>query len=232
MDHQEAVRHQSVERYMLGELTSVQQDEFEAHLFTCPQCSEELRAAAILVDNARTVFRAETVRPSGDGAAVARHHAGGDAPGFFGRLAKWVGQPAWAPVAAAVLLAVAGYQNFVQIPGLRGELDAIQAPRAVPAFALLPVTRGDDQIVSVPAGVRTFVVSFDITEPSQDGYLCVFTDEGGREWLKLEEKPAAGTEMITLQLDPAKIPAGRHLLTVRTRAGEEISRYRFHFKPR
>jgi anti-sigma factor RsiW len=232
MDHQEAVRQQLVERYMLGELTTVQQDEFEAHLFVCPQCSEELRAAAILVDNARAVFRAEAGRPSGADAAEARQRGGGAAPGFLHRLAQWMTLPPVAQAAAlTLLLAVVCYQNLFQIPSLRGDIEASRAPREVPAFALLPVTRGDDQVLTVPSGARSVVVSFDLTAPGDSGHVCVFIDESGREWLKLEGAPAPGKEMITLQLDPARIPAGRHQLNVRTPTGRELGRFRFTYRP-
>jgi len=232
MDHQEAAQLQLIERYMLDDLSSAQMDEFEAHLFVCPQCSEELRAAAILIGGARTSLRADADRPSGARANGGKHHTGGGAPDFFESLTDWFRIPVAVPALAAIaLLAVVSYQNLVQIPGLRANLAQVVAPRAVPAFALLPVTRGDEQIVSVPAGSRSVVLSFDLTAPSADGYVCSFTDESNRQWLSLQERPASGADMLTLQLDPARIPAGRNLLTVRTRSGQDLMRFRFTFKP-
>jgi hypothetical protein len=232
MDHQEAAQLQLIERYLLEDLDSVQIDEFEAHLFACPQCSEDLRAAAILIGGARTSLRADADRPSGARAPGEMHHSGGGAPDFFEKLMGWIRIPAAVPVlAATALLAVVSYQNLIQIPGLRANLDQALAPRAVPAFALLPVTRGDEQIISVPPGSRSVVLSFDLTAPSADGYTCSFTDESNRQWLSLQERPASGADMLTLQLDPARIPAGRNLLTVRTRSGQDLMRFRFTFKP-
>ena len=130
MDHQEAAREQLVERYLLGELTSPLADEFEAHLFECPQCSEGLRAAAILQDNARTAFRAEVNRPPG--ALAARRTAGGKAPGIRSWLPAWIGAgPAAPALAALALLAVVSYQNLVQIPRLSTELEAAAIHRRV-----------------------------------------------------------------------------------------------------
>ena len=57
MTHADAASTQAVERYLLGELSSQQRDEFEAHLFDCPECAEDLRAAAIFLDNSRAVLR-------------------------------------------------------------------------------------------------------------------------------------------------------------------------------
>ncbi len=232
MDHEAAAQMQLIERYLLGELTSVQQDEFEAHLFVCPQCSEELRAGAILIGGVRTSLRAEAGRPSGARATGARHHAGGRAPGFFSGFLDWLRFPAAVPALAAIaLLAIVSYQNLIQIPGLRESLAQAVTPRAVPAFALLPVTRGDEQVISVPPGSRFVILSFDLTAPSADGYRCIFSNEAGQEWLSLLERPAAKADMLTLQLDPARIPAGRNLLTVRTPSGQDLMRFRFTFKP-
>lgn len=232
MDHQEAARQQLIERYLLDELSSVQRDEFEAHLFVCPQCSEELRAGAILLDNARSVLREEVGRPPGALAEGARHHADGNAPGFLEKLGGLIRIPGFVPVlAASALLAVVSYQNLVQIPALRNDLEKASAPRAVRAFALLPVTRGDEQVVSAPPGARSLILSFDLAAPSKEGYICAFIDESGREWLSLKEAAAPGTDMLTLQLDPARIPPGRHLLIVKTGSGLELSRFRFTYQP-
>ncbi|MCU0246497.1 MAG: zf-HC2 domain-containing protein [Bryobacter sp.] len=232
MDHQEAARQQLIERYTLDELPTVQRDEFEAHLFECAQCSEALRAAAILQDNARTVFRAEVDRPQGARAAVERQRAGGGAPGRRRWFDSWFEMPAaGAAMAAMVLLGVVSYQNIVQIPRLRMDLESAAAPKVAPAFTLLPVTRGDELILKAPAGARSMMVTFDLTTVSAEGYICAFTDAAGQEWLKLEAPHPAGEEMLTLQLDPARIPPGRNMLTVRDRVGRELSRYRFTFKP-
>ncbi len=232
MDHQEAARQRLVERYMLDELSPVQRDEFEAHLFDCAQCSEALRAAAILQDNARAVFRAEVDPPQRARAADARQRAGGAAPGRRRWFEAWFEMPvAAAALAALVLSGVVSYQNIVQIPRLQANLESAAAPKVVPSYTLLPVTRGDELVLKAPPGARSMMVTFDLTTVSSGGYVCGFADEAGREWLKLEAPHPAGAEMLTLQLDPARIPPGRNILTVRDRSGRELSRYRFKFEP-
>ncbi len=70
MDHWEATRNFAVEQYLLGELSETQRDEFEHHFFDCPECAEGVVTAAILVANARAVFREpraiKTVPPRND----------------------------------------------------------------------------------------------------------------------------------------------------------------------
>src|ERR1700758_2291112 len=56
MDHSEATEMRAAERYVLGDLSVSEVEEFERHFFDCPQCSEELRALTIFQEHARAVF--------------------------------------------------------------------------------------------------------------------------------------------------------------------------------
>jgi len=53
MDHNEAVRLQAAEKYVLGELPPPLRDEFEEHYFECEECAQEVKAAAEFLDNVR-----------------------------------------------------------------------------------------------------------------------------------------------------------------------------------
>jgi hypothetical protein len=63
MDHLDAEKMHAVERYLLGDLSVSEADEFERHFFDCPQCSEESRVLTIFQENARTVFAREDRAP-------------------------------------------------------------------------------------------------------------------------------------------------------------------------
>ena len=56
MDHNEAVRIQATEKYVLGELSPPLRDEFEEHFFECQECALDVKAAAGFVDNARVAL--------------------------------------------------------------------------------------------------------------------------------------------------------------------------------
>jgi anti-sigma factor RsiW len=45
-----------VERYVLNELTTQEREEFEAHLFRCPSCAEDLEALFTFIANLRAAF--------------------------------------------------------------------------------------------------------------------------------------------------------------------------------
>jgi hypothetical protein len=231
MDHQEAIEQQFVERYLLDELGPSERDSFEAHLFDCPQCAEALRAASIFEDEARGLLRDEFHRPTGAAAAGTGLPGGGWLSGWSqsrsgwsqwrSGWSQWIRGPVLIPACAALLLCVVGYQNLIQIPAMR-------ASRVVPAFALIPVTRGDDQVLKLPAGAGTVVLTIDLTVPSPGGYRFEFNTEQGQTWLVLQEKPPAATDSLSLQLDAARVPLGRHLLSVRSAdGGDELMRFRF-----
>jgi anti-sigma factor RsiW len=48
MDHQEAVRQNATEKYLLDELDPELRDQFEEHLFDCQDCALDVRAGAML----------------------------------------------------------------------------------------------------------------------------------------------------------------------------------------
>jgi len=57
MDHNEAVRMNAAEKYILGELSPVLREQYEEHFFACVACALEVKAAAAFVDNACDVLR-------------------------------------------------------------------------------------------------------------------------------------------------------------------------------
>ena len=53
MDHNEAVRLQAAEKYLLGELPKEQHAAYEEHYFDCHACAEELKATVAFLESAR-----------------------------------------------------------------------------------------------------------------------------------------------------------------------------------
>jgi anti-sigma factor RsiW len=63
MDHKDAVRLKITEKYLLNELDPDQLDQFEEHLFDCPECALDIRAAAMFLEQSKNVL-AEANRPA------------------------------------------------------------------------------------------------------------------------------------------------------------------------
>jgi hypothetical protein len=133
MDHSEAVQQMAAERYLLNELTPEEREDFECHLFECPECALDLRSGAVFVEEARAQLpeltsALPTPAPSRASESGAKR--------------KWwlvLLQPAFAAPAFATLLLVVGYQNLVTYPALRATAGQ---PRLLSWAPLHGATRG------------------------------------------------------------------------------------------
>jgi len=59
MDHEEAVRLQAAEKYVLGDLAEELCEAYEEHYFDCQECATDVIATAAFVDGARDIFKKE-----------------------------------------------------------------------------------------------------------------------------------------------------------------------------
>jgi hypothetical protein len=59
MDHEEAVRLQAAEKYVLGDLAQELCDAYEEHYFDCQECATEVIATSAFVNGARDIFKEE-----------------------------------------------------------------------------------------------------------------------------------------------------------------------------
>jgi hypothetical protein len=157
MDHNEAVRLQAAEKYLLGELPKEQHAAFEEHYFDCSACAEEMKATAAFMESSRQVTREEVPQVIDDKKLVPAGRATG---GWFG----WL-RPAFAvPVFAALLLFI-GYQNGVTIPQLRVGSSSQSAEIISSSFHLAGSVRGGDETgtkLQVRPG-ESFLLNFDFT---------------------------------------------------------------------
>jgi len=135
MDHELAIKNQSVERYFLGEMELPEREAFEEHFFVCDLCADDVRATSAFVDNAKDILRERKTWPKAAGR------------GWMGR---WVGmfRPAFATGAlTALCLVVIGYQNLSVIPGLK-------ASRSMPVV-LPPISMAQAQAVPLDGPTRS-----------------------------------------------------------------------------
>ena len=145
MTHADATSTQAVERYLLGELSPEQRDEFEEHAFDCRACAEDLKAGAVFLDNSRAVLR--------EPAPTAEQR-----PRWLAWLSptSFVPTYAWAS-AFVLLLGFSLYQNLVTLPALRNS----SAPRALSAFSFVSSgTRGATPLVIAAPARQPFLLFF------------------------------------------------------------------------
>jgi hypothetical protein len=226
MQHQEADQTLAVERYLLGDMTPSEVDQFEEHLFLCPKCAASVKTGTVFIENTRAVFKEPDLRAETETTRQPLERK--PTPWWKGFMA-----PAFAPaVAALALLCVAGYQRLVVIQGLRAQLAAFTEPQLLPSFPLHAASRGSQQTIVVPARARFFNLYFDVAEESPSGYSCEVLDGLGsvrfKEQLVPSKSPGGGT--MNLLVGRSRLPAGDYTLVVAAESPRAVEIGRYPFK--
>jgi hypothetical protein len=209
MDHNQAVQTQASMRYILGELTTAERDEFEEHYADCSRCMSELEMTEAFAANARKVFR--------DG-AVAEENS------WF----AWLG---WRPFPT---LALSAALNLVLVAGLGVELFRGRPPApALSPKAIAPAsvggaatelesvdvtdisgtTRGSaksERVIHVTS--RPVVLKIDLLR-GYEHYLYSI-DRAGTPVLSREVEVKGQPDSLNLRIPPALLPAGKYMFTV------------------
>ncbi len=175
MDHNEAIRLQVAVKYVLGELSQVQRDEYEEHYFDCAECAVDIKALATFADTAREVLRQEKASQFAIDTVPAR-----------GGWLRWF-QPIVAVPAFAALLLIIAYQNTVTIPQARNIPSRAVAEVYGRSFLLQPSdTRRGNEVIVNEASLEVppkegFLLQLDFVPSSSfPAYLCQLQDASGR----------------------------------------------------
>jgi len=217
MEHSEAIKMSAVERYVLGDLSVSEIEEFERHFFDCPQCSEELRVMTLLQDNARAVFMEQGSRPIGASLPIREPDRRARRAGWWPDFRIWV--PALAMLAIAIFL---GYQAGERRVG---------GPLPVSEFPLYAAARGEETVVGPTAGAQFYTLYMDRTwEKDFPEYRAAFVDAAPKERFSMRlGSPAAG-QAIHILTPKQALPPGRYVLIVYgVDSGQEteVARYPF-----
>lgn len=219
MEHFAAIELRAAEKYLLGELTIEQRDQFEEHFFGCAECAADVRSGAALVDNARHVLKHE---PAQTVLAPSRGNRG-----WFG----WL-QPAWGfAVALIALAAILSYQNLVTIPSLK---HAAEQPQALASFSLLSVgSRGaGPTTISVPKN-RPFGLYIDVPARESFPYYTVeIRSESGTSRVRVQVSAEQAKDTVQILVPAGALEFGNATLIIQGHADQngpatEVARYPF-----
>jgi hypothetical protein len=201
MEHEVAIRESAVERYLFGELSAAERDEFEEHFFECSECAADVRAGAAFLANARAVW-AEQSKSAVPAAAK-------PAPARFGWV-DWL-RASYAVPALAALLVVAG----VRTVQLQSQLARVRMPDEPVMVVLRGETRGTPVTVTQQRG-RPLLLAVDFDNPSGAPRLEVElrNDAGAKLAGSVVEASRPGAPFYYLIPDAHLVP-GRYNLGVR-----------------
>jgi hypothetical protein len=221
MDHNLAHETYAAERYLLGEMTPDERDEFEEHFFGCRMCAENVEAASVYVENVKAVFRDESLKTS---PAAKPAWLAWKWPTW-----NWLRLPVMVPSLAALLLAaVVTYQNAVTIPELR-------TPQSMASPLILD---GETRAAQLPKVIRGAPLRFQmvlVRATASERVLVVLMDAAG----KIMRSGAVETPGADRPLDvyfPGRLKPGRYALVARSEfgpdAGQELARNQFEVVPK
>jgi len=203
MDHNEAIQLQAAVKYVLGELSPVQRDDYEEHYFDCAECAVDIKALATFADTAREVLRQEKASQLAKNLVPAR-----------GGWLRWL-QPVVAVPAFAALLLIVAYQNAFTIPHARQDASSGAAQLFVTSRALkMAVTRGGEEIpkYSVHQG-QSLPLKFDFTpKRSFDAYVCRLQGESGRAVLLVRVPGSFTNKELNLVVPANSVKPGKYAL--------------------
>jgi hypothetical protein len=226
MDHEEAIRLMSAEKYLLDELPPETRDQFEEHFFDCAECASDLRAGATFIEQSKVLLSERPV------AAPMPTPKPGSIPASAksGWFAGW--RPVFAMSVFAVLLAVVAYQNLVTYPQLKM---AANVPQVLPWVSVNIGARGANAPVITAHQGEGFLLFVNIPRDSRfSSYTAELHDPAGKlEW-SLTIPAGTADDSWPVRVPPAHRNEGMYTLTVRgvTPAGEisEIGRNPFELQ--
>jgi len=202
LDHLKATKRNVADRYVLGELTRAQREEFEEHYFECVECAEDVRAFLAFSFNSRPAL-ADV--PDCEEPAAGRERT---RMGWLQALRSWLPPAIYAAPALAMLCLsiITTYQSTI----LRSQLVA----QVVPQFTLRPDSRGDESEISVQKQGHFFVLAADM--PGGPLQVKWQIRDAGSQIPLMEGTapgPAAGSSLSVL-IPTSKLGTGQYVLVL------------------
>jgi len=202
MNHNDAVQLKAAEKYVLGELSHSQREEYEEHYFDCGECALDIRAIAAFADTARVVLRQEE--------ESAKQKAG-ERAGWF----AWL-RPAFAVPAMAALLLVVAYQDFVSLPKARQAAEHGTAQVFAAPFSLqrAGVRGGEAEETKIQIHANeNLPLKFDFT-PRQafSEYVCQLQDQAGHSLYRVKVPGTFVNQEVHLVIPAGGLKTGKYAL--------------------
>ncbi len=229
MDHAAIAEHQVVDRYLMGRLPREEEERFERHYLSCPQCLEQLEVGEQMLDGLRHAAARDVERA---GVASALMVA-------LSRLGSW--RLPMAALAAAALLLPAGLL-YRQLAAVSGELEGLRAGLHAPQVNLpllsLSPERGDpageapSHTLRLPPQAGTIVLQLALDLPPGTACRGVLSDAAGEPRWRGDDLLADPAGDLVLGFPASLFPPGDHLLRIEDPdSGDPIARFPLRVLP-
>ena len=202
MEHREAKRQKVARRYMAGELSTVEREDFESHSFECAVCAGDVRTIVMGGPPAS--------------ASVGGHSLWGWLRAFW----QWRPTSAQLLAPACVALVFLSYQTL----RMRDRL----APQSVKTYQLAPESRAAESTIDGAAGL--VVLTADAPEMASEVMWQIRAADGGSTLLKGVASTQPG-RALNLLIPVDRFTPGTYLLMLQDAgmmAPETAYRFRMH----
>jgi len=203
MDHNETIQLQVAVKYVLGELSPAQREQYEEHYFDCAECAVDIKALATFADTTREVLRRERETQRAAELAPAR-----------GGWLSWL-QPVVAVPAMAALLLIIAYQNTVTIPQAREEANSSEAQLFVTSRTpkLMVVRSGEETAKFTVRQNESLPLTFHFTPSATfQAYVGQLLDESGRAVLHMRVPGSFTNKELNLVVPANRVKPGKYAL--------------------
>jgi hypothetical protein len=225
MDHDLAIKNNTAERYLLGELTEAEIEEYEEHFFSCPACAQEVKLGSDFVADAREVFKTDfkpELKPSIDKSMA------------WGRFWNSLRQPAPAFACAAFILV--GGLSIHQTTVIHGLKEQAMAPQILPQTSLmLRESRGPAQDAALVPRDQSFAMGFDVPRGNFSSYEIEVSNERQAKKFLFHCSSKQAKDTIQIAFPAGSLQTGSYTLVIRgvnsgsgeNSTKEEVERYSF-----
>jgi hypothetical protein len=191
MSHEQALRSQAVERYVLGELTQEEREAFEGHYFDCSACFEQVKLSTQFLRHAREVLDPEPEK------------------GWLARLLGDVRRPAFAFATAMLVCAIGmgAYQQSI--------IADLKAPKIEAGYFLPSDAKGAAKSITVSRKSR-LSLSVDV-QPANEfiAYRAeILTESGKVRYSFPVDARQVATGSVTIGLSAAALDAGAYSVVI------------------
>jgi hypothetical protein len=205
MNHEDAAKSMTAERYTLGELEPSERDAFEEHFFECSACADDVRDEARFATGVRTA-----------GARVIPH----------------TGRFNWWAVAASVLAAGLGYQTLVVIPQMATRrITPVESARVLAAQPLAAESRGSGETVVIARADEPVHLELPFVADTPGPHRGEIRDARGHQVGQSFAVPET-MDTVPLFVPSGILRSGKYTLVIRGASGHEVTTYRFEVRPR
>jgi len=216
MDHEEAVRLQAAQKYLLGQLAKEEHAAYEEHYFDCSVCAEEIKATAAFMESVRQVAREQALQTI-DAKRLTPATRTQSNGGWF----AWL-KPAFAIPVMATLLLFIGYQNGVTIPSLKQGTSHAPIAEVAKSFSLMSLGARGEGPSSAKISVgphEDFSFVLDMPGNSPTGYTCQIQDELGKTLVSLPVSSEEAKSSVTFIVRGGTLQPGKYNFIIFTGQG-------------